>query len=65
MHASHNTWRSIACSVAAAALMPTGARAQARQAPALSKSPRLPSATSSRSMLPPGSKESDWIDSRP
>jgi PQQ-dependent dehydrogenase (methanol/ethanol family) len=59
MHASTSIWRLMACSVAAAALMPIGARAQATQAPALAKSP-APSATISRSMLPPGSKESDW-----
>jgi PQQ-dependent dehydrogenase (methanol/ethanol family) len=59
MHASRSIWRLMACSVAATALLPNGARAQAAQAPALAKSP-APSSTSSRSMLPPGSKESDW-----
>lgn len=60
MHASSRFLRSIACSLAAAALLPLGARAQAQTAPSLAKGP-APSATSSgHSMLPPGSKESDW-----
>lgn len=61
MHASSTTWRSIACSLAAAALMAGGARAQADAPPSLAKSP-APAATSTRrSMLPAGSKESDWL----
>jgi lanthanide-dependent methanol dehydrogenase len=60
MHASSRSLRSIACSVAAAALLPLGARAQAQTAPSLAKGP-APSATSAgRSLLPPGSKEGDW-----
>jgi PQQ-dependent dehydrogenase (methanol/ethanol family) len=61
MHASSTTWRSIACSVAAAALMPGGVRAQADAAPALAKSPAPATTSTRRSMLPAGSKESDWL----
>ena len=61
MHASSNTWRSIACSFAAAALMPSGASAQAQAAPSLSESPAPATSSTRRSMLPAGSKESDWL----
>jgi PQQ-dependent dehydrogenase (methanol/ethanol family) len=61
MHASNNTWRSITCGLAAAALMPFGAHAQEPAAPSLSKTPAPASRSSGRSMLPPGSKESDWL----
>ena len=61
MHASSITWRSIACSFAAAALMPSGAIAQAGAAPSLSKSPAPATTSARRSMLPPGSKEGDWL----
>jgi len=61
MHASSTTWRSIACSLAAAALMPVGAHAQADAAPSLAKSPAPATSSERRSMLPAGSKESDWL----
>ena len=60
MHASRTTWRSIARSFAAAALVPAGAFAQAQRATALATSPAPSTTSTSRSMLPPGSKESDW-----
>ena len=61
MHASSSTWRSIACSFAAAALMASGASAQGQAAPSLSKSPAPATSSTRRSMLPAGSKESDWL----
>jgi glucose dehydrogenase len=60
MHARCTSWRSIACSFAAAALLPAGAFAQAQTAPALANNPAPSTASAKRSMLPPGSKESDW-----
>ena len=60
MHASRRSWRSIACSLAAAASVPAGALAQAQTAPALTKSPARFTTSAPRSMLPPGSKEGDW-----
>ncbi len=60
MHARSHTWRSIARSVAAAALLPAGAIAQAQTAPSLAKSPAPATSSTSRSMLPAGSKEGDW-----
>lgn len=60
MHARSHTWRSIARSVAAAALLPAGAIAQAQTAPSLAKSPTPATSSTSRSMLPAGTKESDW-----
>ena len=60
MHASSTTWRLIACSIAAAALLPAGAFAQAQPAPSLSTSPAPSTTSTRRSMLPPGSKEGDW-----
>jgi PQQ-dependent dehydrogenase (methanol/ethanol family) len=61
MHASNDIWRSITCCLAAAALMPFGARTQEPAAPSLSKTPAPASESSRRNMLPPGSKESDWL----
>ena len=60
MHASSPSWRSIACSFAAAALVPAAAFAQAQTAPALTKSPAPSTTSTKRSTLPPGSKEGDW-----
>lgn len=60
MHASSPSWRSIACSFAAAALVPAAAFAQAQIAPALTKSPAPSTTSTKRSTLPPGSKEGDW-----
>jgi PQQ-dependent dehydrogenase (methanol/ethanol family) len=60
MHVSSTTWRSIARSIAAAALMPVGAFAQAQAAPALATSPAPSTTSTRRSLLPPGSKEGDW-----
>lgn len=60
MLARSHTWRSIACSVAAAALLPAGALAQAQTAPSLAKSPAPATSSTSSSMLPAGSKEGDW-----
>ena len=60
MHSSSTSWRSIARTVAAATLLPAGAFAQAQTAPSLAKSPAPSTTSSGRSMLPPGSKESDW-----
>jgi lanthanide-dependent methanol dehydrogenase len=60
MHASSHSWRSIACSFAAAALVPAATFAQAQTAPALTKSPAPSTTSTGRSMLPPGSKEGDW-----
>ena len=60
MHASRASWRSIACSFAAAALVPAAAFAQAQTAPALTKSPAPSTTSTKRNTLPPGSKEGDW-----
>lgn len=60
MLARSHTWRSIACSVAAAALLPAGALAQVQTAPSLANSPAPATSSTSSSMLPAGSKESDW-----
>src|SRR4051812_24497732 len=61
MHASHTTWRSFTCSLVAAALMAYSVHAQGQPAPALAKSTPSAAPTESRNMLPPGSKESDWL----
>jgi glucose dehydrogenase len=61
MHASHVHWRSFTCCVAAAALMPCIAHAQTGSAPTLANSPASPNESDRRRMLPPGSKEGDWL----
>jgi lanthanide-dependent methanol dehydrogenase len=61
MHASSIIRRSIACALAAAALVPSVASSQADAAPSLSKSPAPATSSARRAMLPAGSKEGDWL----
>lgn len=61
MHASSRAWRSVTWCLAVALLVPYSVRAQVQSAPALSTNTPSAGPSSSRNMLPPGSRESDWL----